>query len=97
VRGEQQSIVVIPLKLAFATELAPEIDQLMTARMQGASANSLMPRPQIGVATTLPPTTGKGSLGRASFNSAASGGMGGSSGFGGMSGMGGMGGMGGMS
>jgi len=176
VRGEQQSIVVIPLKLAFATELAPEIDQLMTARMQGASANSLMPRPQIGVApsatggngmgykvipdertnclivmapplqmreiqeivakldvnpplatsrihvyrlknaqalemvqvlnnllnggggpTTLSPTTGKGSLGRASFNSAASGGMGGSSGFGGMSGMGGMGGMGGMS
>src|SRR5208282_6030183 len=161
VRGEQQSIVVIPLKLAFATELAPEIDQLMTARMQGASANSLMPRPQIGVApsatggngmgykvipdertnclivmapplqmreiqeivakldvnpplatsrihvyrlknaqalemvqvlnnllnggggpSTLSPTTGKGSLGRASFNSAASGGMGG--GFGGM-------------
>src|SRR5271167_3251576 len=176
VRGEQQSIVVIPLKLAFATELAPEIDQLMTAKMQGASATPQMPRTQMGVApsatggagmgykvipdertnclivmapplqmreiqdivakldvnpplttsrihvyrlknaqalemvqvlnnllnggggpSTLSPTTGKGSLGRASFNSAASGGMGGSSGFGGMSGMGGMGGLGGMS
>src|SRR5208282_1435587 len=42
--------------------------------------------------STLSPTTGKGSLGRASFNS-----NGGSSGFGGMSGGGGMGGMGGMS
>src|SRR5208282_4385098 len=60
VRGEQQSIVVIPLKLAFATELAPEIDQLMTARMQGASANSLMPRPQIGVA---PSATGGNGMG----------------------------------
>src|SRR5208282_5133285 len=174
VRGQQQTIVVIPLKLAFATELAPEIDQLMTARMQGASANPQMARPQ-GVApsttgagmgykvipdertnclivmapplqmreiqeivdkldvnpplttsrihvyrlknaqalemvqvlnnllnggggpTTLSPTTGKGSLGRASFNSAASGGRGGSWGLGGMSGMGGMGGRGGMS
>jgi general secretion pathway protein D len=167
VRGQQQTIVVIPLKLAFATELAPEIDQLMTARMQGTSANPQMARPQ-GVApsatgtgmgykvipdertnclivlapplqmreiqeivdkldvnpplttsrihvyrlknaqalemvqvlnnllngggrpSTLSPTTGKGSLGRASFNS-----NGGSSGFGGMSGSGGMGGMGG--
>ena len=165
VRGEQQSIVVIPLKLAFATELAPEIDQLMMAKMQGAGANPQMPRPQMGVAasstgpsmgykvipdertnclivmapplqmreiqeivqkldvnppiatsrihvyrlknaqalemvqvlnnllnggsgpTTLSPTTGKGSLGRSSFNSAASGGMGG--GVGGMGGFGG--------
>ena len=165
VRGEQQTIVVIPLKLAFATELAPEIDQLMMAKMQGAGANPQMPRPQMGVAasstgpsmgykvipdertnclivmapplqmreiqeivqkldvnppiatsrihvyrlknaqalemvgvlnnllnggsspTTLSPTTGKGSLGRSSFNSAASGGMGG--GFGGMGGFGG--------
>src|SRR3984885_8350706 len=36
VRGEQQSIVVIPLKLAFAGELAPEIDKLMAARMGAA-------------------------------------------------------------
>jgi len=177
VRGEQQSIVVIPLKLAFATELAPEIDSLMAARMQGSNANPGMPgRPQMAVApsatsaglgykvipdertnclivlapplqmreiqeivskldvnpplatsrihvyrlknaqalemvqvlnnllnggsgpSTLSPTTGKGSLGRASFNA-----NGGSSGFGGMSsggsfgGMGGMGGMGGLS
>src|SRR5208337_5014190 len=171
VRGVQQSIVVIPLRLAFADELAPEIDQLMSARMQGAGASPQMPvRPQMGVApsasgagtgykvipdertnclvvlapplqmreiqeivskldvvpplatsrihvyrlknaqalemvqvlnnllnggggpSTLSPTTGKGSLGRSSFNSAASGGMGGG-GFGGMSG--GIGGMGG--
>src|SRR5208337_1222744 len=175
VRGEQQTIVVIPLKLAFATELAPEIDALMTAKMQGAGASPQGGvRPQMGVApsatggagtgykvipdertnclivmapplqmrevqeivskldvnppmatsrihvyrlknaqaleivqvlnnllnggsgpTTLSPTTGKGSLGRASFNSAASGGMGGYGGFGGIGGMGGMGGMGG--
>jgi len=176
VRGVQQSIVVIPLRLAFADELAPEIDQLMSARMQGAGASPQMPvRPQMGVApsasgagtgykvipdertnclvvlapplqmreiqeivskldvvpplatsrihvyrlknaqalemvqvlnnllnggggpSTLSPTTGKGSLGRSSFNSAASGGMGGG-GFGGMSGgIGGMGGGGGYS
>ena len=163
VRGEQASIVVIPLKLAFAGELAPEIDQLMTAKMEGASAGGpQMIRPQMGVATsatgpslgykvipdertnclivmapplqmreiqdivfkldvvpplatsrihvyrlknaqalemvqvlnnllnggsgptTLSPTTGKGSLGRSSFNDAASG-MG-SSGFGGIGG-----------
>src|SRR5271156_6092499 len=169
VRGEQQSIVVIPLRLAFATELAPEIDQLMAAKMGvGNGTNPQMPmRPQMGMGvapsstgaemgykvipdertnclivaapplqmreiqeivqkldvnpplatsrihvyrlknaqalemvqvlnnllnggsgpSTLSPTTGKGSLGRASFNSAASGGMGG--GFGGMGGSGG--------
>ncbi|HEY6418033.1 MAG TPA: secretin N-terminal domain-containing protein, partial [Candidatus Binataceae bacterium] len=32
VRGTQQSVVVIPLKLAFAGELAPEIDQIMGAK-----------------------------------------------------------------
>jgi general secretion pathway protein D len=164
VRGEQQSIVVIPLKLAFATELAPEIDALMTAKMGGTSGASQMGiRPQMGVApsstgtamgykvipdertnclvvaappvqmreiqeivqkldvnpplatsrihvyrlknaqalemvqvlnnllnggsgpTTLSPTTGKGSLGRSSFNDASNG----NSGFGGMSGVGG--------
>jgi general secretion pathway protein D len=56
VRGEQQSIVVIPLRLAFATELAPEIDQLMAAKMGGSSgSNPQMMRPQMGVATS---TTG---------------------------------------
>src|ERR1700722_9519522 len=54
VRGEQASIVVIPLKLAFAGELAPEIDQLMAAKMGGAAgaSNPQMIRPQMGVATS---------------------------------------------
>jgi general secretion pathway protein D len=53
VRGEQASIVVIPLKLAFAGELAPEIDQLMAAKMGASSAGSpQMIRPQMGVATS---------------------------------------------
>ena len=157
VRGEQQSIVVIPLRLAFAGELAPEIDQLMAVKMGASAGGTQVPmRPQMGVVapsatgpgmgykvipdertnclivlapplqmreiqeivekldvnpplatsrihvyrlknaqalemvqvlnnllnggngpSTLSPTTGKGSLGRSSFNSAASGGMGG--------------------
>ena len=60
VRGEQQTIVVIPLKLAFAGELAPEIDQLMGAKTQGAGATSQGPRPQIGVA---PSATGGTAMG----------------------------------
>ena len=53
VRGEQASIVVIPLKLAFAGELAPEIDQLMAAKMGAASgSNPQLIRPQMGVATS---------------------------------------------
>src|ERR1019366_9716841 len=61
VRGEQQTIVVIPLKLAFATELAPEIDALMAAKMQGASASSQMGvRPQMGVAPSATGGTGTG-------------------------------------
>ena len=54
VRGEQQSIIVIPLRLAFAGEIAPEIDQLMGAKMQGA-AGGAMQRPQMAVA---PSSTG---------------------------------------
>jgi general secretion pathway protein D len=60
VRGEQATIVVIPLKLAFAGELAPEIDQLMGAKMQGAGANPQGPRPQMGVA---PSATGGAGMG----------------------------------
>ncbi|HZC45998.1 MAG TPA: type II secretion system secretin GspD [Candidatus Acidoferrum sp.] len=53
VRGEEQSIVVIPLKLAFADELAPEIDQLMSARLGGAGGGSQQViRPNLGVATS---------------------------------------------
>ena len=40
VQGMQNNVVVIPLKLAFATELAPEIEQIM-----GAPSSSQMPRP----------------------------------------------------
>jgi general secretion pathway protein D len=52
VRGEQQSIVVIPLRLAFAGELAPEIDQLMQAKMTGGASSPQMIRPQMGVAAS---------------------------------------------
>src|SRR3984957_6767331 len=52
VRGEQATIVVIPLKLAFAGELAPEIDQLMAAKMGASAGNPQMIRPQMGVATS---------------------------------------------
>ena len=59
VRGEQPTIVVIPLRLAFAAELAPEIDQLMAVKMGGASGGAQsspqMIRPQLGVA---PSSTG---------------------------------------
>ncbi len=60
VRGEQATIVVIPLKLAFAGELAPEIDQLMTAKLQGSGAAAQGPRPQIGVAPSATGGTGMG-------------------------------------
>src|ERR1017187_9961662 len=60
VRGEQQTIVVIPLKLAFATELAPEIDALMTAKMQGAGAGAQGIRPQMGVAPSATGGAGTG-------------------------------------
>ncbi len=40
VRGEQQNVNVIPLKLAFAGELAPEIDQIMGARLQGGGTTT---------------------------------------------------------
>ena len=59
VRGEQQTIVVIPLKLAFAGELAPEIDQLMGAKM-GGGAGSQMPRAQMGVAPSATGGAGTG-------------------------------------
>jgi general secretion pathway protein D len=41
IRGTQQSVIVIPLKLAFAGELAPEIDQIMGAKtVPGTTAMS---------------------------------------------------------
>ncbi|HYB90070.1 MAG TPA: type II secretion system secretin GspD [Candidatus Binataceae bacterium] len=52
IQGTQQSIKVIPLKMAFAAELAPEIEALMGSRGGGtSSAGGGMPqRPGIGVA-----------------------------------------------
>jgi general secretion pathway protein D len=52
VRGEQQNVRVINLRLAFAGELAPEIEQIMNARLGiqgGSSATGGYPRPGIGV------------------------------------------------
>ena len=50
VRGEQQNVMVIPLKLAFAGEVAPEIEQIMNARL-GINSGSMgiQTRPGIGV------------------------------------------------
>ncbi|HUO04587.1 MAG TPA: type II secretion system secretin GspD [Candidatus Binataceae bacterium] len=47
VRGEQKTINVIPLKLAFADEIAPEIEQLMGARTQ-SSGGGVPGRPGFG-------------------------------------------------
>src|SRR5277367_4768813 len=64
VRGEQQSIVVIPLRLAFATELAPEIDQLMAAKMGASSGAGQMPmRPQIGMGMGVAPSSTGATMG----------------------------------
>ena len=43
VRGEQQNVKVMPLKIAFAAELAPEIDQIMGARLTGSTGTQPMP------------------------------------------------------
>src|ERR1700722_20039934 len=52
VRGDQQTVTVIPLKIAFAATMAPEIDQLMGARLGASAGNPQMIRPQMGVATS---------------------------------------------
>jgi len=49
VRGEQQNVTVIPLRLAFAAEIAPEIEQVMNARLGISSGSSMQARPGIGV------------------------------------------------
>jgi general secretion pathway protein D len=48
VQGVQKNVAVIPLKLAFAGELAPEIEQIMGAR-EGAAATQAQ-RPGVAVA-----------------------------------------------
>ena len=45
-QGIQQSVAVIPLKLAYADDLAPKIDQIMSERASGSSAYG---RPGMGV------------------------------------------------
>jgi general secretion pathway protein D len=47
-QGIQQSVAVIPLKLAYADDLAPKIEQIMSER--ASSASSGYGRPGIGVA-----------------------------------------------
>jgi general secretion pathway protein D len=60
VHGVQQNVAVIPLKLAFADQLAPEIEQIMGARGGGSESARRMPRPGIGVVapTATGPTGG---------------------------------------
>jgi general secretion pathway protein D len=48
VRGVQQNVAVIPLKLAYATDLAAQIDKIMSAR-ESATHGALPPRPGVGV------------------------------------------------
>jgi general secretion pathway protein D len=54
VQGMQKNVVVIPLKLAFATELAPEIEQIMNAREGQAQ------RPALGVGVVATPASSSG-------------------------------------
>jgi general secretion pathway protein D len=52
VQGVQQNVAVIPLKFAFADDLAGQIEKIMTAResaMHGASGNGNFIRPGMGV------------------------------------------------
>jgi general secretion pathway protein D len=56
VHGIQQNVAVIPLKLAFADQLAPEIEQIMSARGETTESPRRPPRPGIGV--VAPTATG---------------------------------------
>ena len=56
IEGTQEAVAVIPLKLAFASELAPEIEQIMAARYGGSSSTPQGPRPGMGV--VAPVSTG---------------------------------------
>jgi general secretion pathway protein D len=46
-QGMQQSVIVIPLKLAYADDLAPKIEQIMSERANGGTGG--FPRPGMGV------------------------------------------------
>jgi general secretion pathway protein D len=48
VQGVQQNVAVIPLKLAFADDLAQQIEKIMTAR-EAAIHGAAVPRPGMGV------------------------------------------------
>ncbi len=56
IEGTQETVAVIPLKLAFAGELAPEIEQIMAARYGGSTSSPQGPRPGMGV--VAPVSTG---------------------------------------
>ena len=56
VQGMQKNVAVIPLKLAFAGELAPEIEQIMGAREGGAQR----PAGGVGVVTASATSSGTG-------------------------------------
>lgn len=49
IEGTQETVAVIPLKLAFAGELAPEIEQIIAARYGASTPTSQGPRPGMGV------------------------------------------------
>ncbi|MGB6554242.1 MAG: type II secretion system secretin GspD [Candidatus Binataceae bacterium] len=53
IEGTQETVAVIPLKLAFAGELAPEIEQIMAARYGGSTSSPQGPRPGMGVVTPV--------------------------------------------
>jgi general secretion pathway protein D len=53
IEGTQETVAVIPLKLAFAAELAPEIEQIMAARYGGSTSTPQGPRPGMGVVTPV--------------------------------------------
>lgn len=49
IQGVQENVAVIPLKLAFSGELAPEIEQIMAARYGSSTSSPQGPRPGMGV------------------------------------------------
>jgi general secretion pathway protein D len=56
IQGVQQNIKVIPLKLAFAGEIGPEIEQIMSARGGAPTSRAQQGRPGLGV--VAPATSG---------------------------------------
>ncbi|MGC1679144.1 MAG: type II secretion system secretin GspD [Candidatus Binataceae bacterium] len=53
IEGTQETVAVIPLKLAFAGELAPEIEQIIAARYGASTPTQQGPRPGMGAVTPV--------------------------------------------